>query len=179
MLYRTIDNTDNQEAASQWLKLGQTMGWVVAVEEETPLGVSAVDERMRIALVRLREDLKNEGKKMYGYDYAWILKLIEEFNRKKKPEFMDYVFSGTTDYRSYLLNLGIERVAGVSVLNEYSNLIKEGTAPDWRFKDEPNPNEPNLDKQKRRKCTPYERTRRNGIVRRFLAIYRRNLAIAA
>ncbi|MBQ4387415.1 MAG: hypothetical protein II822_07425 [Prevotella sp.] len=163
---------DSNKTAKFWFLQGKSMGVLEAVEDDVPQRCPTVDERMRMALVQLREDLKSDKKKMYGYDYAWILKLIKEYNGKGRPEFKDYVFNGTTDYHNYLLELGIEGVAGVSVLNEYANLVKDGDAKDWRFYDEPRLNAPDSDKQKRRNCSPAERARRNGIVSRFLVIYR-------
>lgn len=178
MLYRkTFD--DSNEPAKHLILTALGMSWLEEVEEDIPLRLPTIDERMRTALVQLREDLKSDGKKMYGYDYAWILKLIEEYNRKGRPEFKDYVFNGTTDFHSYLIELGIEGVPGVSVLNEYAFLVKAGDAKNWRFHDEPHLDAPDSDKKKRRKCSPTERARRNGIVSRFLAIYCKSTAMAA
>ena len=108
---------------------------------------------------------------MYGYDFAWILQLINECNKKKMPTFKGLCFDGVSDYRRYLLDLGIEGVPTVKVLDEYYNLIKEGKFPNWRFKDEPEFNEHNQDKHQRRHCSPSDRLRRINIVRRFLKIF--------
>ena len=160
-LYHLTDNAAQQDARSHWLETGLLLGWVEAVEEGLPLKLPAVDERMRMALVRLREDLKKEGKKMYGYDYAWILQLTDDDKGKSMP-----TFKSVSGFRNYLLQLGIDNVCGVSTLSEYYNKVS-GTFPEWRFTDEPAP------------CDGNERLRRINIAYRFLELYRKYLVCAA
>lgn len=180
MKFRLNENTDHIEAAMELVKCGQSMGWLLP-EEEIPLGLPDIDERMRMALVQLKEDLKNEKKnmKMYWYDYAWILHLIKECNEKKMPTFRGLCFDGVSDWWKYLQQLEIKGVGNISTLNEYYNLKIDGKFPDWRFKDEPDFNGHSQDKPQRRHCNAYERVRRINIVRRFLKLFRQYQAVAA
>jgi hypothetical protein len=161
MLYRLTEIAEHQEAALHLMEAALLAGWVEAVEEDLPLKLPAADERMRKALVQLAEVLAKEGKKMYGYDYAWILQLTDDDKGKTMP-----TFKGVSAFRNYLLQLGIDNVCGVSTLNEYYNKVS-GTFPEWRFTDEPAP------------CDGYERLRRIQIARRFLELYRQCLTNAA
>lgn len=170
---------DTNKTARLWFEMGQSMGVLKTKVDDDPLRWSAVDERMRMALIRLREELNKKKEKMYRYDYAWILQIINEYNKKKIPTFKRFCFEGVTDWRRYLLRLGIEEVGGISMLSEYYSLVAEGEFPDWKFMDEPEPGEAYPDIGKRRRCSPSERLRRIGIVRRFLVLYRQSLAMAA
>lgn len=160
MLYRkTFD--DANEPAKHWMMTGLGMKWLEEVEGEDSLRLPAVDERMRMALVQLTEKLKKEGKKIYGYDYAWIYYLTVKDKGNTMP-----VFNSISSFRDYLLQIGITQVCKKSTLSEYFGKVS-GTFPDWTFKDSPKP------------CDDNERLRRINIARRFLVIYRRCLAVAA
>ena len=153
MLYRiTFDDSD--ETAKLWFKMGKSMGVLEAVEGEVPLGLPAVDECMRKALLQLEANMNYAKKKLHGYDYAWILQLTNDVKGDNMP-----TFNGVTSFRNYLLQLGIKRVCGISTLNEYYNKVS-GKFPEWTFTDEPNP------------CDGNERLRRVNIARMFLTIYR-------
>lgn len=153
MLYR-ITFDDSNETAKLWFQMGRSMGVLEAVDGEVPLGLPAIDECMRKALLQLEADLDHAKKKLYGYDYAWILQLANDEKGNMMP-----TLNGVTSFRNYLLQLGIKRVCGISTLSEYYNKVS-GTFPEWTFTDEPDP------------CDGNERLRRVNIAHMFLAIYR-------
>ena len=115
---------DHNSPALDWLKLGQKMGWVKAVERVSPLQLPDIDQRMQEIFHEL------EAKKVikHKYDYAWIMQLIDE---KKIEEVAP--FKTIPSFRSYLLQLGI-KVAGVSTLSQYYNTVS-GNYPNWEFTD--------------------------------------------
>lgn len=120
----SVNDMDYNSPALDWLKLGQKMGWVKAVERVSPLQLPDIDQRMQEIFHEL------EAKKVikHKYDYAWIMQLIDE---KKIEEVAP--FKTVPSFRSYLLQLGI-KVAGVSTLSQYYNTVS-GNYPNWEFTD--------------------------------------------
>jgi hypothetical protein len=120
----SVNDTDQNSPALTWLKLGQQMGWVKAVERVSPLQLPDIDQRMQMIFHELEEEMVIKHK----YDYVWIMQLIAE---KKIEEVAP--FKTVPSFRSYLLQLGIN-VAGVSTLSEYYNTVS-GDYPNWEFTD--------------------------------------------
>ena len=117
----SVNDMDHNSPALDWLKLGQKMGWVKAVERVSPLQLPDIDQRMQEIFHEL------EAKKVikHKYDYAWIMQLIDE---KKIEEVAP--FKTVPSFRSYLLQLGIN-VAGVSPVfrNEVTQIGVQGFIP--------------------------------------------------
>ena len=126
----SVNDTDQNSPALTWLKLGQQMGWVKAVERVSPLQLPDIDQRMQMIFHELEEEMVIKHK----YDYVWIMQLIAE---KKIEEVAP--FKTVPSFRSYLLQLGIN-VAGVSTLSEYYNTVS-GDYPNWEFTDTDDRNE--------------------------------------
>lgn len=126
----SVNDTDQNSPALTWLKLGQQMGWVKAVERVSPLQLPDIDQRMQMIFHELEEEMVIKHK----YDYVWIMQLIAE---KKIKEVAP--FKTVPSFRSYLLQLGIN-VAGVSTLSEYYNTVS-GDYPNWEFTDTDDRNE--------------------------------------
>ena len=126
----SVNDTDQNSPALTWLKLGQQMGWVKAVERVSPLQLPDIDQRMQMIFHELEEEMVIK----YKYDYVWIMQLIAE---KKIEEVAP--FKTVPSFRSYLLQLGIN-VAGVSTLSEYYNKVS-GDYPNWEFTDTDDRNE--------------------------------------
>lgn len=125
MEYRlSINDMDGDSPALDWLRCGQKMGWVKAVEQVAPLQLPDIDQLMQTIFHELeaKKVIKNK------YDYVWIMQLIAE---KKIKEIAP--FKSVPNFRSYLLQLGIE-VAGVSTLSQYYNTVS-GDYPNWEFTD--------------------------------------------
>ena len=120
----SVNDMDHNSPALDWLKLGQKMGWVKAVERVSPLQLPDIDQRMQMIFHELEEEMVIKHK----YDYAWIMQLIDE---KKIEEVAP--FKTVPSFRSYLLQLGI-KVAGVSTLSQYYNTVS-GNYPNWEFTD--------------------------------------------
>jgi len=123
----SVNDTDQNSPALTWLKLGQQMGWVKAVERVSPLQLPDIDQRMQMIFHELEEEMVIKHK----YDYVWIMQLIAE---KKIEEVAP--FKTVPSFRSYLLQLGI-KVAGVSTLSQYYNTVT-GDYPNWEFTDTDN-----------------------------------------
>lgn len=140
-----VNDSDHNSPALTWLKLGQQMGFVKAVEQIAPLQLPDIDQRMQ----DIFHYLEDEKVIKHKYDYVWIMQLIAE---KKIKEVAP--FKTVPSFRSYLLLLGIE-VAGVSTLSEYYNTVS-GDYPNWVFTDTDDAG---------------ERLRRINVARMFYAAY--------
>ena len=134
------------EANRLLAKSFQSNGWAEIAESDDSLQLASVDERMKHAM----DCLKQEGKLAHKYDPVWIMQFINEGGIKEK-----LTFYSVPSFRNYLLEIGVEDVAGVSTLSQYKNTI-EGKFPDWTFTDTED---------------AFERVRRVNIARRFSSAY--------
>lgn len=117
------------------------------VESDDSLQLPSVDERMKRAL----DCMNDEGEFAHKYDPIWVMQYINEGGIKEKG----LTFYSVQSYRSYLLGIGFENVAGVSTLSQYKSTIS-GKYPNWTFSDTED---------------AYERVRRVNVARRFGALY--------
>ena len=62
----SVNDTDQNSPALTWLKLGQQMGWVKAVERVSPLQLPDIDQRMQMIFHELEEEMVIKHK----YDYV-------------------------------------------------------------------------------------------------------------
>ena len=123
------------------------MGVIQTGQPETDLPLT-VAERIKHAL----DCLENEHLMVHKYDYAWIMRYINEHHLKE----LNLFFFSVNSFRDYLLvQMDQKRVASKSTLSEYSNYVN-GRFPDWTFSDTNDSSE----------CT-----RRTNIVRRFTAVF--------
>lgn len=142
-----IDDTEEGKRMANYLEVAP---FASVVESDDSLQLASVDDRVKHAL----DCLKKEGLLVRKYDYAWIMKYINEEHIKAKGLF----FSSVKSYRTYITNyMGHDDVAGLSTLSDYySNVC--GRHPEWTFTDTDDAT---------------ERLRRINLAKRFEVIYTR------
>lgn len=142
-----LDDTEEGKRMANYLEVAP---FARVVESDDSLQLASVDDRVKHAL----DCLKKEKMLVRKYDYAWIMRYINEEHIKAIGLF----FSSVNSYRTYITNyMGHGDVASLSTLSLYYSSIG-GRFPEWSFSDT---------------TDATERLRRVNLVKRFEVIYTR------
>lgn len=124
MIHIFLPEDEAGKALAEFLRL---KGYVTVTESDDSLLLNAVDRRIKHAV----DCLKQEGVIKHMYDYAWIMRYINERCKKKG----DMFFTSVKSYREYIVvYLHTDGVARQSTLSLYY-AYGEGQFPDWTFVD--------------------------------------------